>query len=167
MRQLVRYRYVVRDVDRYGNARFYYRRKGQPKIKLTAEPGTAEFLEQYEELLKSGEATTPSSHARTTGIYGWLIDEYLKSTTFKRLDKLTQNKRRQLLMETRAEPVAPGAADTFELMPLSKVTTANLRVLRDRKAHVPHAQINRVKAIKVLFKWGAGRGNGGGQSGAT
>lgn len=152
VRQLVRYRYVVRDVDRYGNARFYYRRKGQPKIKLAAEPGTAEFLAQYEALLASGAATPTHTHA-TGPCYGWLIDEYLKSTTFRRLDKLTQSKRRQLLMETRAELVAPGSADAFERMPLSKVTMANLRVLRDRKAHVPHAQINRVKAIKALFKW--------------
>jgi integrase len=55
--------------------------------------------------------------------------------------------------ETCAEPITPGSSDNFGIMPLSAVSTANLQILRDRKKHVPSAQINRVKAIKALFKW--------------
>ena len=28
------YRFVVEDIDRHGNVRIYFRRKGQPKIRL-------------------------------------------------------------------------------------------------------------------------------------
>jgi hypothetical protein len=37
------YRFLVEDVDRHGNLRIYFRRKGQPKIRLTEMPGTAAF----------------------------------------------------------------------------------------------------------------------------
>lgn len=40
-------RYVVKDVDRHGNERYYYRRKGFPKIRLKGLPGSREFMETY------------------------------------------------------------------------------------------------------------------------
>lgn len=51
------------------------------------------------------------------------------------------------------EPVKPGGAHVFGDMPLVRVTTKNLRVLRDRKSGLPGAQMNRVKAIKRMFSW--------------
>ena len=36
------YRYVAEDVDRHGNVRIYFRRKGQRKIRLTEVPGASE-----------------------------------------------------------------------------------------------------------------------------
>jgi hypothetical protein len=41
------YRFVVEDVDRHGNIRIYFRRKGQPKIRLTETPGTDVFDREY------------------------------------------------------------------------------------------------------------------------
>ena len=37
------YRYIVEDVDRHGNVRIYFRRTGQPKIRLRERPGTEAF----------------------------------------------------------------------------------------------------------------------------
>ena len=42
------YRFLVEDVDRHGNVRIYFRRKGQPKIRLRELPGTAAFDEEYQ-----------------------------------------------------------------------------------------------------------------------
>jgi hypothetical protein len=43
------YRYLVRDVDKYGKTRLYFRRLGHPpKILLTAIPGTADFEAEYQ-----------------------------------------------------------------------------------------------------------------------
>src|SRR5689334_14837026 len=128
---------------------------GQPKFRLPEEPGSPEFNGRYEALLR-GEADVKAkaaSERSAAGTYGWLVDEYLRSPTFMRLDILTQKKRRGILLGTCAELVAPGSKDAFGSMPLAAVSTANLRVLRDRKAHVPSAQVNRVKAIKAMFKW--------------
>jgi hypothetical protein len=33
------YKFLVEDTDRHGNVRIYFRRKGQPKIRLNALPG--------------------------------------------------------------------------------------------------------------------------------
>lgn len=94
-----------------------------------------------------------ASERAANGTYGWLVEAYLASGPFSRLDELIQKKRRQLLLGTCAEPITPTSSDTFGMMPLSAVSTANLQILRDRKTHVPSAQVNRVKAIKAFFKW--------------
>jgi hypothetical protein len=143
-------------VDRHGNVRIYFRRAmGQRKFRLPGEPGSSEFNARYEALLRGEADVKPSAATEraAVGTYGWLVDQYLASGAFGRLDILTQKKRRQLLLATCAEPVTPGFSDTFGMMPLSAVSTDNLRILRDRKAHVPNAQVNRAKAIKALFKW--------------
>ena len=42
------YRYLVEDVDRHGNVRIYFKRRGQPNIRLTEVPGTAAFDEEFQ-----------------------------------------------------------------------------------------------------------------------
>ena len=56
------YRYVVEDVDRHGNVRIYFRRKGQPKIRFTEMPGTAAFDAEYQRAF-SGELKCRSEPA--------------------------------------------------------------------------------------------------------
>ena len=41
-------KYVLNDIDRHGNRRWYYRRHGYQMVRLRAEPGTPEFDAQYE-----------------------------------------------------------------------------------------------------------------------
>lgn len=43
----IKLKYVVEDVDRHGNVRLYYRRKGQPKVRLRGPIGSPEFLAAY------------------------------------------------------------------------------------------------------------------------
>jgi integrase len=52
------------------------------------------------------------------------------------------------------EPIAPGAKETFADFPLDRLRPKDLRVLRDRKADLPGAADNRVKALRRVFKWG-------------
>ena len=42
----LRLRFVVEDIDRHGNVRLYFRRNGQPKIRLIGLPGTRSWRER-------------------------------------------------------------------------------------------------------------------------
>ena len=44
-------KYYVEDVDRHGNIRRYFRRKGQRKIRLPGLPGSVEFMDAYRSAL--------------------------------------------------------------------------------------------------------------------
>ena len=43
----IRLKYIVEDMDRHGNVRLYYRRKGQPKVRLPSPIGSPKFLVAY------------------------------------------------------------------------------------------------------------------------
>jgi integrase len=156
MFQRRRYRYVYRDVDRYGVIRYYYRPHvgaGHPKVRMPDDPNSEEFAARYRELVGDAGAMTLTGRALTDNTFRGLVDDYIASGTFKRLDKLTQDKRRQILDACCAEPVVPDRKEVFAIFPLSRLQTKHLEVLRDRKEHVPNAQVNRVKTLKALFKW--------------
>jgi integrase len=149
-----RHRYVYRDVDRYGTVRLYFKRgRGNRKVLMPSDPKSEEFAARYRELCGDAGVVRLAGKELTDNTYRWLVDEYLSSGTFKRLDKLTQAKRRQILEACCAEPVVPDRKETFAAFPLPRLQTKHLEVLRDRKEHVPSAQINRVKTLKALFKW--------------
>jgi integrase/recombinase XerD len=40
----LRLRFVVSDRDRHGNVRYYFRRKGEKKVRLHGIPGSTEFI---------------------------------------------------------------------------------------------------------------------------
>jgi integrase len=161
----VNFEYVHRDTDRHGNVRLYFRRrKGERKIRLRARPGTPDFQSEYDaaKTLSDSGALLPTSggdhgFARLArplpGTYRWLCTLYFASAEFRRLDPRTQYVRRRVLETTFDEAIAPNAKETFADFPLRRVTPKAIRVLRDRKADLPEAANNRVKAIRAVFSW--------------
>ena len=148
-------RYLQSDIDQHGNARLYFRRSGCPKVRIREAPGTEAFLKRYHELLcasETGKLVVVSDGRPKPGTYRWLCCGYLGSKTYGRLEPSTQRTRRLILESTYGEPAFPGSAETFADLPLGRVTTKILRVLRDRK-NTPDGGNNRVKAIKAVFKW--------------
>lgn len=147
-------RYVHTDRDRRnGLLRVYFRRRlGAPKIRLRARPGTPEFLAEYQAALAGG-GEKPDASLKPRS-YRWLMVQYFGSADFRGLDPRTQRTRRGILEHTCKEPIAPGAAETFADFPLERMGGKAIRVLRDRKADLPEAANNRVKAIRRMFAWG-------------
>ena len=77
------YRFVVEDVDRHGNVRIYFRRKGQPKIRLTEMPGTAAFDAEYHRAF-SAEVKLPlePAHCLDAGDIGLAVRAILRLCRF-------------------------------------------------------------------------------------
>ena len=151
----VHYPHVHKDVDRHGNVRVYFWRKGQRKIRIREAPGTKEFSETYHALLAQSDAGALSrgEEGIKPGTYRWLCVQYFGSAEFKRLDSRSQRTRRGILEHTLREPIASNAVETFADFPLARMTPKAVRVLRDRKLGLPGSADNRVKAIRRLFAW--------------
>jgi hypothetical protein len=94
----LRLRFVVEDVDRYGNVRMYFRRRGESKIRLLGMPGSEEFNVAYQEALSKSAQSRHKTTASLVGSFGYLCRLYYASPTFKLLDKSTQSWRRRALM---------------------------------------------------------------------
>jgi site-specific recombinase XerD len=159
MKLSVHFPYVHRDVDRHGNVRLYFRRAvGLAKVRLRARPGTTEFAIEYERA-KSQDAARASVEERVRierpkrGTLEWLCLSYINSSEFARLSASTQVTRRRILDACVAEAIAPLKPETFAQFPLDRLTAKALRVLRDRKASLPGAANDRVKALRAMFSW--------------
>ncbi|MCW5694666.1 MAG: tyrosine-type recombinase/integrase [Pseudolabrys sp.] len=139
-----RLRYVVEDTDRHGNIRLYFRRRGQPKIRLPSIPGSEEFMSAYRDALSRLTDTSKLHRRLQTGTFGHLCRQYFASPSFKGLDESTRNWRRRALNE-----IAVAHGDK----PVAKMQARHVRQLRDEKADKPGASRNRLKALRALFRW--------------
>ena len=154
----VKLRYVHQDVDRHGNVRIYFWRKGGPKVRIRESVGSQAFLDAYRSLLSDSQSgklapTKRPANMPDPGTYRWLCVEYFKSARFTRLDPRTQRVRRRVLELTCEEPIFPGAKERFADCPLARFSTKSIKVLRDRKAGLPEAGNERVKLIRAMFAW--------------
>jgi integrase len=149
-------RYVVEDIDRHGNVRLYFRRKGCRKVRMKARRDTPEFFEEYQRLLaqsNAGKLKIEPRDAPKVETLRWLCDKYLESTAFTGLDASTQRVRRQIVDHICAEPISLGSELTFRDCPLSRFGAKAVTILRDRKREAPESANARVKVIRVLFRW--------------
>ena len=140
------YRYIVEDVDRHGNVRIYFRRTGQPKIRLRERPGTEAFDAEYQRAFR-GEVRRPLPDQHTPAMPGtmrWLCEQYYTSAKFQSLAENTRNVRRRIL------DLICGRAGKFRY---STMEPQHVAKLRDEKAIVPEAANARIKALRQLFAW--------------
>jgi integrase len=142
----------VEDRDRHGNVRVYFRTKGRPKIRLRSAPWTPEFFAEYE--AAKGAVLTVGTKGITPGTWRWLCTRYLvECVDYLQLDDRTKRVRRGIIEATFEEPIAPGSLRFFRDIPISRITTNEIEVLRDRKLVAPEGANSRVKAIRSVFKW--------------
>jgi integrase len=140
------YRFLVEDVDRHGNVRIYFRRKGQPKIRLSEMPGTDAFDAEYQRAF-SGELKLLSPNKHTPAMPGtmrWLCEQYYAAAAFQSLAPGTRKVRRGIL-DSICQRSGHFRFATMEVRHVAK--------LRDEKAAFPEAANNRVKALRQLFAW--------------
>lgn len=106
----VKYPYVVEDVDRHGNVRIYFRRKGQRKSGSSPNRDRQSSLRSTRNYLrraKPGSSVPARKTAPQPGTLRWLVTAYVNSADFKRLDPDTQKTRRGILENCLLEPIAP------------------------------------------------------------
>lgn len=152
----MKYRYLLKSIDRHGNVRWYLRRGGK-KIRLRAEPGSAEFSIEYGNALRGIEPPKPPPPLRPLqakpDTLRWLCDQYVGTAgEFARLTDRTKATRRGLFKLICAEEVKPGGP-TLGDTPYRSFQASHIRKLRDRHAQTPEGANNRVKALRQVFSW--------------
>lgn len=144
--------HLLADTDRHGNKRIYYRRRGKPMVRLHAEPGTPEFIEEYQQARDGQIAPARPNVARAaTGSLRWLVAGYYDAANFRTLDASTQRVRRGLL-DAICESTTKADARRGDL-PFARIEPRHIRELRDQKLDLPEAANGRVKALRRLFAW--------------
>src|SRR6266581_7907448 len=153
--------YLMSDRDRHGNERLYVRRHGH-KIRIRARPGTESFAQAYADALHAltqGDIVDrPALKGAPAGTLGWLAACYFASIEFQRLDPRSQFTRRGIIEGCLREPRKPGSRDLMRDCPLSVLSPAHVKMLRDRRAAKPGAANNRRRYLSSMFGWAVEHG---------
>jgi integrase len=140
----VNLKWVLRDKDRHGNVRYYFRQdRTKPMVRLRGEPGSPEFVKSYNAAQDGSVPERKVAHRLSEDSLEWLCRRYYESTEFGQLDASTQRRRRQILTE-----VCIKHGDK----PFAMLEEKHIRALRNEKAATPEAANQRVKALKQLFR---------------
>lgn len=85
-------------VDRHGRPRFYFRRAGLKKVRLTGLPWSTEFMDSYEAALNQAVPVVIGAKRTKSGTVNEAIARYLGSAAFtNQLAPSTQAMRRAIL----------------------------------------------------------------------
>lgn len=151
------FRYLLRDKDRHGNQRVYYRPPAGRMVRLRAPIGTQDFVDEYRRArdgVASDTTKTPRIVRAGQGSLRGLIEGYYQSANYKSLNPSTQRTRRGILdhiclsiVDTPAGPKARGA------LPFAQMLPRHVRAIRDEKLDLPEAANNRIKALGQVFRW--------------
>ena len=143
----IKLKYVVEDVDRHGNVRIYFRRRGQKKIRLHGMPGSQEFMAAYQLALSGAfPAKRNDGPAKAErGSLKWLCETYYMTQEYRQLDDRTKRVRRNILDDV---------CRRHGNKPVMRMEPRHVRALRDEKAERPEAGNALVKALRQVFAAG-------------
>lgn len=141
----IRLKYVTIDRSE-GLVRYYLRLPGQKKVRLPGKLGDPVFMSAYQAAIggiaipRRPDGTVAKGNSR--GTMAWLVDEYLRSATFKGLAPATQGARRNILKVMLRTAGDVRVADIGE---------EEIRAARDRRSETPAAANTFLKAMSHLF----------------
>lgn len=157
-------RYLVYDPDRHGKPRYYFRRKGQKKIRLRAPPGSPEFLAEFQAAYSGTDASrsapAPAGHHHRRGApkgsLAWLFNEYeARAESWKALGSTTKSRRRVVMDQICAEPVSANDPSPIGLRPYSTLRPKAIAVICGR-CPSPATFNARLKAYREAIKFAIG-----------
>jgi integrase len=147
--------HLLNDTDRHGTSRTYFRVRGHRMVRLYAEAGTPEFLDEYRRAVEGQtKPKAPRQPKAEAGSLRRLVEGYYNSAWFKTLGESTQLARRGILdgicmstVETKAGKKQRG------LLPYAEMRAKHVRAIRDEKIDLPEAANGRIKALGQVFAW--------------
>ena len=140
-----KYPYAVREIDRHGNVRWYFRIGKGKRQRLQGEWGSKEFTAAYRKCMAT-EEDDPAPKAHTLQ---WLANKYCESAAFKALKPSTQRMRRNILKVV---------CKTGGKLIVSQIDRTKIAAGRDRRGDTPFAAINYLKIMGYLFDWAVDAG---------
>lgn len=140
--------FVQSFTDRHGRARFYFRKRGLPRVPLPGAPWSPEFMAAHSAAL-AGEPAEIGSSRTAPGTIDALAAAFLKSTEFARLAPATRNTYRGIIDRFRIEH-GPKHVSTLRREHVERLIAA--------KAGTPSAAANLTKILRALLRFAVAHG---------
>lgn len=152
---------LVKDTDRHGNERWYYRKKGMPKVRLHEPYDSDGFWEEYSAAVlgvpyvKGRAAPKPVgvTPKAIPGTFRFLVEQYMARAVAAQAPH-TRSRKRLVLDEICLETcLSKTGVDPVSQFPYRKMEPRHIAIIRDQKPGRPSAANNRLKIISAMFEW--------------
>lgn len=137
-----------------GSPRYYFRRRGQPIVRLPDNPQSPEFMRSYNAQLN----WYAPKRIEKMGTFEWLCDEYMNTLDFKNKSENTRKPRARIMQSMCNEFIDPDHPETFGEEKVLYFTRQHIEVLVQRKSDAPNAANTRLVVLNQLFKLAVSRG---------
>lgn len=134
--------FVIREKNRHGNWRWYFRRKGHPRVRLPDEYGTEEFWAAYNAALIGQPVEKP--RPAQSGTLEWLVKRYKTSAHYVGLAETTRRTR---------DSIYRGVCKKSGHVDYRRITRRKIQEAMDARAKTPFTANNFLVAMSVLFDW--------------
>jgi integrase len=138
----IRLHFVQAFVDRHGQPRFYFRRRGQQRVALPGLPGSTEFMAAYQAALTTQPVAIGVDKRSKPGSISAALAEYFQSQAFRSLSGETPAARRGRLEKFREQ---------FGERPLASLPKDFIIALTDTMP--PFAARNWLIAFRHFIRW--------------
>jgi integrase len=135
--------HLLRQQTRHGKVVWYVRRGHGLRVRIKGEYDSPAFWADYQAALAGAPKPSKTAKAHTLA---WALGRYRESSVWSRLSNAT---RRQ------SENIYLAVVRTAGDVPLRDITADTIKAGRERRAAVPHAANNFLKAMRRFFKWAA------------
>jgi integrase len=144
--------YVYREINRHGNAVFYFRKGKGRRVRLPDYRGPDDpvFGEAYQAALGAG--FKPLRKVPPTGTLAWLIERYRESAPYRDLSYATRRQR---------DNIFKGIVAKAGGMPVKAVAAKNVRKGLEERAGTPAQARHYLDTLKGMFGWAVGAGLAG------
>jgi len=139
----IKLKHVDRFVDRFGKARYYFRRGKGRRTSLPGAPGSREFMEAYQAQLEQQSSTTYKARG-VAGTFDKLAQDYYASADYLRLADSTRRTYKSVIDRMLLE-------DKIGHRLVKEMTRAHVRQLIAKRADTPGAANSLLQKIKVLL----------------
>lgn len=152
---------LIKDTDRHDNDRWYYRRKGMPKVRLREPYGSDAFWEEYSAAVlgvpyvKAGDKPKPVKigSKAAPGAFRHLVEQYMARAVANQAPH-TRSRKRLVLDEICKETCLSKSGETTTgEFAYRKMEPRHIAIIRDQKPGRPAAANNRIKIISAMFEW--------------
>ncbi|MET3925589.1 site-specific integrase [Devosia sp. 2618] len=152
---------LIKDTDRHGNDRWYFRRKGMPKVRLREAYGSDGFWEEYSAAvlgvpyIKGGAKPKPIriGAKATPGTFRHLVEQYMARAVINQAPH-TRSRKRLVLDEICLETCLSKSGETTTgEFAYRKMEPRHIAIIRDQKPGRPAAANNRLKIVSAMFEW--------------
>lgn len=152
--------FIIKEKDRHGNIRVYYRKKPGRRIRIKAPEGSPEFLRAF--VLASqgkkadGEPVAPAAPQLSKPAPGTLRDlivrYYAAPEYYRALDPRTQHTRK-LILDKLCLAGGVDGKKPYGKRDFTGIKARHIRAIRDENADRPEAANGILKSLRQVFGW--------------